>query len=177
MFDIDKLIEDCIRAAKDGDGILAVRDVLERAVRDPSLVSALPAAHAEVVPLHSSDEVTVLKVVWAPGMTFPAHDHRMWAAIGVYGGEETNTFYRRTPGGLTQTGGQQLRAKDVLLLGDDAIHTVSNPTDRFTGAIHVYGGPFLATPRSEWDPDTREERPYDLQAALRYFESQNAQLA
>ena len=24
------------------------------------------------------------------------HDHRMWAAIGIYAGEEDNAIYRRT---------------------------------------------------------------------------------
>ena len=32
--------------------------------------------------LHRSDTLTILNVVWGPGMQLPAHDHRMWAAIG-----------------------------------------------------------------------------------------------
>jgi hypothetical protein len=36
---------------------------------------------------------------------------------------------------------------------------VSNPLKRLTDAIHVYGGDFFATPRSEWDPDTLEDTP------------------
>ena len=56
---------------------------------------------AELTTLYVSDELTVLKLVWAPGMWLQPHDHRMWAAIGIYGGQEDNTFYRRGGGGAT----------------------------------------------------------------------------
>ena len=42
------------------------------------------------------DELTVLHVVWAPRMTIYPHDHRMWAAIGIYAGQEDNSFFRRS---------------------------------------------------------------------------------
>jgi hypothetical protein len=43
-------------------------------------------------------------------------------------------------------------------------------------AIHVYGGDFFGTPRSEWDPITLTEQPYDVAATLRIFEESNARL-
>jgi predicted metal-dependent enzyme (double-stranded beta helix superfamily) len=36
-----------------------------------------------------SAEPTVLKVVGGPRLRVFPHDHRMWAAIGIYGGQET----------------------------------------------------------------------------------------
>jgi len=51
---------------------------------------------------------------------------------------------------------------------------VTNPIPRLTGAIHVYGGDFFATARSEWDPETLCEGPYDLAKNLRLFERANA---
>jgi hypothetical protein len=42
-----------------------------------------------------------------------------------------------------------------------------------TAAIHVYGGDFFAAPRSEWDPESFEERPYDVEATIRAFEASN----
>jgi hypothetical protein len=45
-----------------------------------------------------------------------------------------------------------------------------------TGAIHVYGGDFFATSRSEWDPETLLERPYDVEKNLQLFERANAHL-
>lgn len=58
----------------------------------------------------------------------------------------------------------------MLLLGDDAIHAVDNPRRAYSGAIHVYGGDFFGVPRSQWNADTYEEAPFDLQDLRREFE-------
>jgi predicted metal-dependent enzyme (double-stranded beta helix superfamily) len=50
---------------------------------------------------------------------------------------------------------------------------VTNPIARLTGAIHVYGGDFFAMARSEWDPETLTEQPYDSAKTMRYFEEAN----
>ena len=42
--------------------------------------------------------------------------------------------------------------------------------------LNVYGGDFFSTPRSEWDPKTLEEQPYDVQDTMRAFEESNARL-
>ena len=57
------------------------------------------------------------------------------------------------------------------------IHAVTNPLDQITAAIHVYGGDFFATPRSEWDPRTFEERPWDVEHVRQVFEEANKRLA
>jgi hypothetical protein len=59
-------------------------------------------------------------------------------------------------------GGKQLETGDTTLLGKSVIHAVQNPLHVFTGAIHIYGGDFFGTPRSDWDPETLKERPYDV---------------
>jgi predicted metal-dependent enzyme (double-stranded beta helix superfamily) len=173
MFDVDELIAECIRAVHEREPRLAVRDVLERAVHRPGeLAEALPATQAELVPLHASPEVSVLKVVWAPGMRFRAHNHLMWAAIGLYQGQEDNTFYRRAGDGIVVAGGRELRTGDVALLGDDAIHAVTNPLPALTAAIHVYGGDITRRPgRREWDEDSGAEVDYDFERSRRYFAS------
>ncbi len=66
--------------------------------------------------------------------------------------------------------------KDAEPLGRDIIHSVLNPVDRLTGAIHLYGGDFFETPRLEWDPETRHERPFDIERTRGYFERSNALL-
>jgi len=33
-------------------------------------------------------DLTILNVVWTPGMVVYPHDHRTWAVIGLYGGRE-----------------------------------------------------------------------------------------
>ncbi len=175
MFDTDSFLADCVSAAREPDARLAVKEVLARATADPvGTARALPPKRAGITKLHVSPEVTVLQVVWAPGMSFGPHDHRMWAAIGIYTGGEDNSFFRRSDGTLTASGGKQLRPGDVALLGDDTIHAVANPTTEFTGSIHIYGGDFFATQRSEWRGDPYREQPYDVDDVLRYFEEANA---
>src|SRR5215217_4953244 len=110
MFDVDEFIAECLDAVRETQPRLAVKEVLERAMQRPDDVhQALPAERGELVALHASDELTVLKVVWWPGMRLPAHNHLMWAAIGLYGGQEDNFFFRRDDGGITPSGGRQLR--------------------------------------------------------------------
>jgi len=175
MFDLDTLLDECVAASREAQPLLAVRDVLDRVMATPRAVAdALPSDRAELVPLLRSDDVTVLKVVWAPGMSIRPHDHRTWAAIGIYSGGEDNTFYRRQEGRIVESGGAELRPQDVCLLGDDTIHGVTNPTRELAGAIHVYGGDFFALERSGFDPDTLEEHPWDGPASQREFDAANA---
>ena len=179
MFDIDEFVSDCARALREAQPRLAVKEVLERAIRQPEpMARALPVTRAEIVPLYTSTELSVLKVVWAPGMAFRPHNHLMWAAIGLYGGQEDNTFYRRSGAGIVASGGRELCTGDVALLGDDTIHAVTNPRQAFTGAIHIYGGDITRRPgRSEWDETTEEEVSYDFERVKHYFEAANAQLS
>jgi predicted metal-dependent enzyme (double-stranded beta helix superfamily) len=177
MFDLDTFVSDCLTANTATQPRLAVKEVLERAVSTPGAVAdALPPTEAGLTTLHVSDDLTVLQVVWGPGQLIRPHDHLTWATIGIYTGGEDNSFYRRAEGGLTGSGGLELRPKDVCLLGDDTIHAVHNPTTELAGAIHIYGGNFFEIERSEFDPETLEERPYDVEATLRDFEAANAAL-
>jgi len=57
----------------------------------------------------------------------------------------------------------------VFGLPADAIHSVTNPIERLTGALHLYGGDFFAPGRSEWDPETLREQPWDIAAAQEKF--------
>jgi predicted metal-dependent enzyme (double-stranded beta helix superfamily) len=177
MFDVDSFLSDCLAANRADQPRLAVKEVLDRAVSDPAaLAAALPPDRAQLTKLHVADDLTVLQVVWGPGQRIRPHDHRTWATIGIYSGGEDNSFYRRADGGLAESGGRELRPKDVCLLGDDTIHAVHNPTTEFAGAIHIYGGDFFEIERSEFDPETFEERPYDNATTLAGFEAANATL-
>lgn len=171
-FDVDELVAECRAAINEPQPTLAVREVLDRALSDrEAMAAALRPERGGIELLLSSPALTVLHVVWTPGMAIPPHEHRMWAAIGVYTGQEDNLLYRRVPGGLEASGGRDLRAGDVLLMGDDAVHSVTNPLGSYTGGIHVYGGDFVNQPRSEWDPVTFAEEPYDYGELRRRFEA------
>ena len=174
-FDADALIVDCLAAAGADQPTLAVRDVLERVLAEPTTVSdALGRDQGGIESIYTSDQLTVLNFVWAPGMRLYPHNHNMWAVIGIYGGAEDNAFFRRDGDHLVRSKVTTVAQREVLLMGDDAIHSVANPRSTFTGSIHVYGGNFFTQPRSEWDPDTlADERPYDVEHTRRVFAEAN----
>jgi predicted metal-dependent enzyme (double-stranded beta helix superfamily) len=177
VFDVDAFIDQCETARTDAEPRRTVREVLQRAMASPAAVAdVLRPSEGGISLLHHTRELTIVHVVWAPGMQLYPHDHRMWAAIGIYAGQEDNSFYRRSMTDrrtLEESGGKTLRVGDLLLLGDDTIHAVANPTDRLTGAIHVYGGDFVNQPRSQWGPGTREERPYNMADVNHQFDEAN----
>ena len=175
MFDKERFIQDCRDALKERDSQGAVQQLVERAVSDPaSLIRALgEPARSGIETVYRGSDLTILNLGWGPRMTIKPHDHRTWAVIGIYGGREENTFFRRKEGGLTRHGTKELNAKDTARLGADVIHAVVNPLDQITAAIHVYGGDFFAIPRSEWNPQTLVEQPYDVADTIRAFEDAN----
>jgi predicted metal-dependent enzyme (double-stranded beta helix superfamily) len=175
MLNLDQFVADCRAALTQSTPELAVKEILERTVASPSEVEAALGTPREgkIGVLHHDQDLTILNVVWTPGMAVYPHDHRMWAVIGLYGGREDNTFYRRSPEGLQVAGGKQLETGSVAVLGQSIIHAVANPLRVFTGAIHIYGGDFFRTPRSEWDWETLQEQPYDIDRARKLFADAN----
>lgn len=177
MFSATELIAQCHRALAGPDPDLAIKDLVAEAVADPVRVRQTMGypRKAGLHVLFRSPALTVLNVIWAPDMSIYPHDHRMWAVLGLYCGKEENHFYRRMPGGLKEVSCKTLDRRDVIRLGPEAIHSVRNPIAQFTAALHIYGGDFFAASRSEFDPKTFVERPYDVERAKRLFEEANGQ--
>ncbi len=171
MLDVDQFIADCVAANREDDAVHAVREVLDRALGDPAGISAaLPPEAARLTPLHSSSDLTVIKVVWGPGMKLRPHNHLMWAVNGMYDGDEDNRFYRRSPDGLVEAKGRRIGLGESAILGPDVIHAVTNPNSRAcSGSIHIYGGDFMRKPRSMWDPETHEELATDGETMSQLF--------
>lgn len=67
-------------------------------------------------------------------------------------------------------------AGDAVALPADAIHSVTNPLSRFTGGIHVCGGDFFATARSQWNPETLGEEPSDGETIRGIFRRENERM-
>lgn len=175
-FDAERFIEECKRAAmgaSDAQG--AVQEVMARAFSDPRAVLAGldEPQKGGIRSLYRSSDLTILNIVWSPLMQLMPHEHNMWSLIGIYTGREDNIFWKRDGGRLSAAGATALAAGGVTPLPRDVIHSVTNPVAKLTGAIHIYGGDFFATPRSEWDPETLAERPWDIQRAVRIFEESN----
>ena len=177
--ELEQFIAECASAVNDSAASKAVRETVARAVADPvALQEAIGVPErGGLNRIHVSDELTILNVVWAPRMTLRPHNHNMWAVIGVYGGREDNIFWRRVDddpaGRIEAAGAKSIGQSDVRPLGKDIIHSVTNPTSKLTGAIHVYGGDFFKMHRSEWEPESLEERPYDLEGNIQLFEQAN----
>jgi predicted metal-dependent enzyme (double-stranded beta helix superfamily) len=176
MFALERFVADCREAHAEDRTHKAVREVLSRALADRrSILKELgEPKRAEVQKLYHSPSLTILNVVWAPRMTIPPHNHRMWAVIGIYTGREDNLYWRRLPGGRVEAAGAQAMSEgEANPLGPDIIHSVTNPISRLTGALHIYGGDFFGAERSEWDPETLCEHPHNAERTLRYFEEAN----
>jgi predicted metal-dependent enzyme (double-stranded beta helix superfamily) len=182
MFDLQQFVADCRTALAADRSHKLVREVIARAVSDPQAVLRVlgEPSRAQIQTLHHAPDFTILNVIWGPMMTIMPHNHRMWAVIGIYTGREDNLFWRRIPddpgGRVEAAGAKALCVKDAEPLGHNIIHSVTNPIPRLTGAIHVYGGDFFNVERSEWDPESLLEQPYDTRRVKQRFEDANANI-
>jgi len=176
--DIDRFVADCIAANQGTDAQAAVNDVLARAVSAPEAVLAAlgDPDKAGLNVLLSSPTLTIFAATWTPQMNLMPHNHLMWANIGIYTGREDNIFWRQTRDGIKAFGADALFVKDTAMLPQDALHSVTNPLQRFTGGIHIYGGDFFNTKRSQWDPETLQEEPSDGARIREMFQRENERL-
>jgi predicted metal-dependent enzyme (double-stranded beta helix superfamily) len=174
-FEVDRFIEDCRIANREQNGQAAVREVLDRAMESPRAVMRALGGPTKggIQTLYRSAELTILNIVWSPLMQLMPHEHNMWALIGIYTGREDNILWDRKDGHIAAARAASLSEADVLPLPKDVIHSVTNPVETFTGAIHVYGGDFFTVARSEWDSGTLEERAWDLDKAVQLFRESN----
>ena len=71
MFDLERFIEECRAAVREDNTHKAAREVVARAVSDPSgvLKGIGEPRRAEVQKLHHAPDLTILNVIWGPGMT------------------------------------------------------------------------------------------------------------
>lgn len=176
--DIERFVEECVAANQETDAQAAVHAVLARTVSTPnSLIAALgDPVKAGLNVLLRSPALTIFAATWTPQMNLMPHDHLMWANIGIYTGREDNIFWRRTDNGIEAFGADALFETNAVMLPEDALHSVTNPLLRFTGGIHIYGGDFFNTTRSQWDPETLEEQPSDGAAIRAMFQRENERL-
>jgi predicted metal-dependent enzyme (double-stranded beta helix superfamily) len=176
MFDLDKFIEECKTEVARDNSHRSVREIVKSALSDPSALMARigEPLRAGAQKLYHSPTLTILNVIWGPEMTFLPHNHNMWGIIGIYTGREDNILWRKLPGGhIEAAGARSLGVGDAEALGRNIVHSVTNPLQRMTGAIHIYGGDFYGAERSQWDPETLLEEPFDFEASAHRFEQSN----
>jgi len=157
MYQLDDLIRELREARKPG-----TESAVEEAVRRALAEHPLARDPNRFQVLHDEPGLTVLHVVVGGGFTSPPHDHRTWAVIGVYRGQEDNSFYKLVGDSraIEPAGGRSVGEREILTLATDAIHRIANPRRDPLIALHVYGRNVLTIDRSAWDPVTMRERPY-----------------
>ncbi|GAB1255572.1 hypothetical protein NBRC116494_00740 [Aurantivibrio plasticivorans] len=171
---IEELITYCQHARSKPNCISTVETYLRDKLS--SIATAMATTkNGGIEALYVSDTLTVLNVVWQPRMMMPPHNHNTWAVIGVYVGQEDNTFWRRlqgdTMGRIEQVGSQSICAGEVIAMPEETIHSVKNPINEFTGAIHIYGANFFSIQRSKWDSQGLREQAYSVDENNQSFES------
>ncbi len=140
------------RSGGDAAGLVeATRVCLAELVVQPGV---LPAAACEGSPDRYTQHVlhvapdrshSVVALVWYPGQRTPIHDHVSWCVVGVYEGEESQTFYRLAGDEgdvcLVETGRETARPGSCTSLIPPAenIHCVANAGSGRAISIHVYG--------------------------------------
>jgi len=176
--DLDRFVEDCVAANREADAQGAVLEVLARAVSDPGrmLTAVGEPRKAGLTVIHRSPTLTIFSAAWTPQMNLMPHDHLMWANIGIYTGREDNIFWRPGSHHIEGYSAAALFEGDAVPLPADVIHSVTNPLLRFTGGIHIYGGDFFDTARSQWNPETLAEEPSDGDSIRRMFQRENERL-
>jgi predicted metal-dependent enzyme (double-stranded beta helix superfamily) len=177
MFDKDEFIDQCKKFVKLEDGPRQIKSLLKEALVDTARVieqlGEPNTAGFEI--LYRADDLTIINFVWAPGMELHPHNHNIWAVIGIYFGAEENTFYVRKNGEISQHSIKNIGSGDVVMLGENVIHSVRNSLQTPTGGLHVYGGDFVEVNRSEWDMTLSQESPYNIEHTKKIFADANKQ--
>ena len=176
MFDTEEgFVETLRQAAHDKCSQQSVEAALSRALTvwrgTPPWLGTPSEAGFRVI--YADDHITIISIIWPPHLITEPHNHNMWATIALYEGRENNLLWRRDGDTIVPVGAETICAGEVFSLYANAIHSVHNPLNKYTAAIHVYGGDFMATPRSEWDPEHLVEQPRDMEAARRAFAKAN----
>ena len=175
MFNKEIFINQCKELALYDDCYKRIKTLLEDALKDPGSIMAelgKPASAGFDV-LYTANNLSIINFVWAPGMELHAHNHNLWAVIGIYIGAEENTFYVRHDDTIIKQNRKNITAGNVVMLGHEVIHSVKNETEEFTGGIHIYGGDFIGIERSQWDESSFEESAYDMAHTRKIFSDAN----
>lgn len=181
MFDLKRFIEECQSALVDPTPAQCVEALVRDAISDPNAIrEAFESAESverqgPITFFLRESSLSVADITTVPGLKSPAHNHKMWAVIGVYDGQEHNRFYRYEEGVLVERGERLLKEGDVVVLGTEAVHSISNPLPTSSSAIHVYGGDLVErSERSIWNPHTMKREDYDITRLIAYVNELSA---
>jgi predicted metal-dependent enzyme (double-stranded beta helix superfamily) len=149
-------VEDMVRdlkRARDTNDLLAVHEIVRRAVASKPLLSA-SGEPLRIAVIHEESNLLVLQMVLEPGESVIPHEHGTWSVFGIYSGRAEYGLYRRIAGErrIELAGNLSLGARQVAILGHEAIHSVHNPLQEPAAALYVYGADLLGLELSQWAP-------------------------
>jgi predicted metal-dependent enzyme (double-stranded beta helix superfamily) len=172
-YTIGVFVEDAKRVidAADGDRSRVVRELtplVERVVWDDGLFDERYRGVLENgrprYQYHSAPDgsLQVYVVEFAPGMPTPVHDHVTWGLIGVCGGEQRTTRYRRTDDYSDPRHATLELIDDAVLprgavyplLPPDDIHRIETVGEQPSYSLHVLGVDLSRQRRNVYDPET-----------------------
>ena len=134
MFNLQDFVRECQAAMESPNPAREIEALVRDAIANPAAVreafetSGGIEQHGPIRFAYRGEELSVADVTTPPGLKSPAHNHNMWAVIGVYDGQEHNRFFHSDEGGAPrETGERLLEAGDVVVLAPEAIHAIANP--------------------------------------------------
>ena len=146
-----------------------ITPLLNRIVSRPDCLAdrAGPADPDKGFDIYTSDDLSILGIVWQPNRGTGLHNHNGWAMVGVVKGHERNTSYHRKDDGATpwQVKLEEAETIDVMpgesayILPPNDIHAVTIPSGK-TLAIHVYGTDIRRQWRCTFDVTTGKVSPF-----------------
>ena len=90
----------------------------------------------------------------------------MFACIGQLEGREKNTLFHQSDSGEALTIAEQLTVEtgEIIDLPADVVHSIENPGETLSRALHLYAGDFsaLMEKRSLWDSDNHQEKSFSF---------------
>ncbi|MDI3340356.1 MAG: cysteine dioxygenase family protein [Sphaerobacter sp.] len=127
---------------------LVERVVWDDGLMDPALRSEPPGDRPRYIHYQEPDgSLQIYVVEFAPGMPTPVHDHVTWGLIGVCGGAQRTTRYRRVDDGSDPERATLEVLEDTILergavyplLPPDDIHRIETVGDAPSYSLHVLG--------------------------------------
>ncbi|MDR7481145.1 MAG: cysteine dioxygenase family protein [Armatimonadota bacterium] len=117
--------------------------------------------------LHGS--LCLFALVVSPGAATPVHDHLAWGLVGVYRGQQEETFYRRLDNGNVKGRAVlEISRRIVVSTGEfyaivpprDDIHYVATLSDRPSISIHLLANDTACVWRHRFDPAAGTVAPF-----------------
>ncbi|MBN8550700.1 MAG: hypothetical protein J0M12_15405 [Deltaproteobacteria bacterium] len=161
MNSLEDLVQACQKAADSQSPETQVEAVLKEALKDiPHLKSLIPDRPEEDFLVHRSNNLTIWRIRFVPGVVYPPHDHGHHTICAVYEGAETNTFYEERGGELVKLKEQVYPAPCVFSLSGEKIVMSGNLGSTDMVALHLQLGDLIETHRHVWDPATSQKHEY-----------------